>query len=125
MRALDQVVSCHDYNLGNAVYLFAIEANYVPLNRATTFSNLTFMLDGDVVATHVHIPDNSSKEVSYNVPIYTNTSLQHGDHSIVIYQAAKSTNDQDHTLLLFDRAIYTCVFLFYSCAVTDRSMYQL
>jgi hypothetical protein len=94
--------------LGTAIYLYAIEANYIP-NGITTMSNLTIQLDGETVGTHHHQPDYSISQVSYNVSIYTNTAMQNGDHSIIVSQVASSTGDQGHSLLLFDYAIYTYV----------------
>lgn len=96
---------------GTAIYLFGIEPNFIP-NGITTFSNLTIQLDGEVVGHYLHIPDNTL-DVAYNVPIYANPSIQNGQHSVVVSMAAGSTDDKDHSLLLFDYAIYTYVHLTY------------
>jgi hypothetical protein len=92
---------------GTAIYLFGIEANLV--DGVTTRSNLTFEIDGEPVGKRLHSPNLAIRNVSYNVPIYTNASLAYGDHSIKVTQAAISTDEKDHTLFLFDYAIYTCV----------------
>ncbi|KAI0778899.1 hypothetical protein BD413DRAFT_447284, partial [Trametes elegans] len=85
---------------GIAVYVFNIVVNSIPL--VTTFTNLTFILDGAHVGNYVHEPDGSS-EILYDVPVYTNTTLPHTSHTLVI----STGPGLNASLVLFDYIIYT------------------
>ncbi|TDL24135.1 hypothetical protein BD410DRAFT_109396 [Rickenella mellea] len=87
------------YN-GSAIYVYGILANHIP--STTTATNLTFTLDGAVVGTFVHVPDNSSNFV-YNVPFYANSSVPLGEHTLHIESNAVTQS----ALVLFDYAVYT------------------
>ena len=84
---------------GNAVYVY----NIIP-NSADTFIDtylaLDFHLDGDLVSTFTRFADSSSV-IEFNALVYSNTSLEEGEHTLVM--AAEDIQ----TLILFDYIEYT------------------
>ena len=91
---------------GTAVYVFNIIVDTdVDLEESilgfTTDTNVVFFLDDAPVGQYTHIPDNSD-EVLYQVPVYTNTSLHNGEHTLVMH-----TGRDTDSLALFDYIIYT------------------
>ena len=86
--------------VGSAVYAYNIIANQLPF--ITTLTNLTFSIDGHIVGTYMHIPENVTNTFEYGVLVYANTSLPYGRH--VLAMSAAGTND---SLILFDYFIYT------------------
>ena len=90
---------------GVAVYVYGITPNSMSAGRTdvTTFMNLSFVLDDEHVGNYVHQP-NESSVVEYNVPVYVNTSLSNGGHSLLIQFGGSSPS-----LFLFDYVVYTAV----------------
>ena len=88
---------------GSAVYVFNLIANIIDNGYVTTFTNLTFHIDGDQVGSYTHEPDNSAPAIQYNVCVYQNTTLPHGQHQLEM-RSASITKD---SLILFDYIIYT------------------
>ena len=86
---------------GNKTYLFNALANTVDVDQDTA-TNMTFSLDGETVGTFDHVPS-SSTEFQYNVPVYTNQSLENMQHELVI----EARNGPQPSLILFDYIIYT------------------
>ena len=86
---------------GTAVYVYNLVANRVLIPGTTTFTNLTFHIDGEHVGQFVHVPDETT-DVLYRVPVYSNASLVYKTHSMEI--RAGGTNP---SLVLFDYAEYT------------------
>jgi len=86
---------------GTAVYAYCILANTYS-NSYTTFTNLSFSIDGSQVGTFSHIPDGSSSFL-YNTLVYSNTSIPNGTHTFVL-RAPTGTNN---SLVLFDYVQYT------------------
>ncbi|KAH9897641.1 hypothetical protein C8Q73DRAFT_681994 [Cubamyces lactineus] len=84
---------------GRAVYVFKLIANTVP--SISTFTALDFYLDDSFVDTYYHRP-NRSTGIVYDVPVYVNTTLANGPHTLVISTAARNVS-----LVLFDYMIYT------------------
>lgn len=84
---------------GVALYTFCIMPNTY---NYSTFANYTFSIDGDFVGSYQHKPD-GSQNISYQVPVYTNTSLANEAHEFIIHIPRGSTP----TLVLFDYVIYT------------------
>lgn len=84
---------------GTAVYAYAILANTLTF---TALTNLTFMLDGALVGSFVHVPSNSGF-YQYGFPIYANSSLTNEQHTFRI-EAAGGPNG---SLILFDNLLYT------------------
>lgn len=85
---------------GQAVYVFNIIANVVLFTETTT--TLFFSLDGEAVGHYAHSADLFSPQVMYNVVVYANQSLPHGNHTLVI-----SAEGTDPSLVLFDYVVYT------------------
>ncbi|RPD82863.1 hypothetical protein L226DRAFT_607915 [Lentinus tigrinus ALCF2SS1-7] len=85
---------------GTAVYVYNVIANTVPYT--TTYTSLTFSLDGEQVGSYVHVPTSDSA-FQYDVPVYTNANLANKQHTLVI-EAAGDTNS---SLILFDYIVYT------------------
>ena len=85
---------------GSAVYVYNIIVNQLP--STTTFTNLSFWIDSDLVGNYMHIPRNTTPTFEYGVLIYANTSLPNGQHFLVM--SAGGSND---SLILFDRLVYT------------------
>ncbi|KAI0754142.1 hypothetical protein C8Q80DRAFT_348017 [Daedaleopsis nitida] len=85
---------------GTAVYVYNIMANTIPY--VDTLANLTFNLDGNVVATYVHQPT-SSTDYDYNVNVFRVENLEDTDHVLEM----QSVGDTKPSLILFDYAIYS------------------
>jgi len=68
----------------------------------TTFTNLTFSIDGVQVGDFSYNPDGSDAYV-YNALVYANTSIPNGNHTFVLHvpQGANAS------LVLFDYIEYT------------------
>ena len=84
---------------GSAVYAFVLLANQIP--RTTTFTNLTFHIDGALAGQFNHLPD-SSTDILYNVPVFAHTGLSYTSHEFEIHMGGSG-----HSLLLFDYVVYT------------------
>jgi hypothetical protein len=63
---------------------------------------MTFTLDGHLAGNYTHTPTNST-EYQYNVPVYTETSLENVQHTLKV-EAQAGTGG---SYLAFDYAIYT------------------
>ncbi|KAH9854312.1 hypothetical protein C2E23DRAFT_726322, partial [Lenzites betulinus] len=85
---------------GSAVYVFNLIGNAVHLT--TTFTNLSFTLDGVAVHNYVHSPDPSGPQILYGVPVYSNASLPDGPHTLEIRTTGKAM-----AVVLFDYIVYT------------------
>ncbi len=86
---------------GTAVYVYNALANKV--TNADTGTYLTFVLDGSLVGLYQHTPTDTTL-FDYNIPVYTNRSLQNEEHQLVI-QASGAM--QSPSLILFDYVVYT------------------
>ncbi|KAI0333960.1 hypothetical protein GY45DRAFT_1207957, partial [Cubamyces sp. BRFM 1775] len=84
---------------GRAVYVFNMIANTIPY--VSTVTALDFNLDGAFVDSYYHQP-NSSAGIVYDVPVYVNTTLVDGPHTLVMTTAISNVS-----LVLFDYIIYT------------------
>ena len=84
---------------GTAVYAFAILANHVP--STTTFTNLTFHIDGMSVGSFTHWPD-SSTDILYNVSVFNQSNLPSSLHEFEIHMGGSTAS-----LMLFDYIVYT------------------
>ena len=84
--------------LGQAIYVFFLLANNIPY--VTTFTNLSFTLDGEHMDVFSHEPTDSP-DYDYNVPVFAKTDVPTGRHSMNV--VATGAN---HSLLLFDYVIY-------------------
>ncbi|KAI0640173.1 hypothetical protein C8Q77DRAFT_1024669, partial [Trametes polyzona] len=84
---------------GQAVYVFNMVANNVSI-APTTAANLSFTLDGELVGHYTHQPDLSGPTLLYQVPVYVNTNLPHGEHTLVMSAAGRSN-------IIFDYIVYT------------------
>lgn len=89
--------------LGTAVYAYFILVNFV--QGVTTNTSLNITLDDQAPVQFTHLPNPSSEDYEYNVPIYTNTEIPDGPHTLSI------TSDSISSLLLFDYVLYTCVII--------------
>lgn len=72
-----------------------------------THMNLDFSIDGEQVGIYRHDPA-AGNTIHYNVPVYSNASLSHTQHQIVIRSIAPLINNE-HSLLMFDYAVYRFV----------------
>ncbi|KZT06163.1 uncharacterized protein LAESUDRAFT_726375 [Laetiporus sulphureus 93-53] len=83
---------------GTAIWVYCI----IPFSQVNvvTFVNLTFELDGDYVGAFSHQSDDY---MSYNITVYSNTSMENQDHTLVM----TLRNDIDASVALFDWAQYT------------------
>ena len=84
---------------GTSVYVFNIIANN--LTGTTTFTNLTFWIDNQLVGNFMHSPE-STEAFFYSVPVYVNESLSDGQHTLQMNAGGTS-----ESLILFDRIVYT------------------
>ncbi|KAI0364974.1 hypothetical protein BV20DRAFT_789014 [Pilatotrama ljubarskyi] len=85
---------------GVAVYVFNMLANNV--SATTTVTSLAFAIDGEHVGSYTHAPDLTTSQILYNVPVYTNTALGNGKHTIEIFASQTFSS-----LILFDYIVYT------------------
>lgn len=85
---------------GTAVYVYGIIANMI--TGIITLTNLTFLIDGIPSGTFSHYPTTSTV-FEYNVLLYSNTSLQNAEHTIVM----NASSDPNASLVLFDYLVYT------------------
>ena len=85
---------------GTAVYVFHLIANSFP--STTTFTNLTFHIDGEYVGNYTHIPDSSLDRIMYRVPVYANETLSNTQHTF-----ETRTSGTIASLILFDFIVYT------------------
>ncbi|KIM72093.1 hypothetical protein PILCRDRAFT_829994 [Piloderma croceum F 1598] len=81
-----------------AVYAYCILDNNVSY---TTFTNLTFSIDGSLVGSFSHTPDGSGTFL-YNQTVYANDSVPNGDHTFIIH----SPRGMNASLVLFDYVEY-------------------
>lgn len=90
---------------GTAVYVYNILVNkpYPGQEGLTTFTNISFYLDGEYAATYVHFPEDFTNTV-YNVLVYSTTALPNNTHTLRIGVYGPSSS-----LVLFDYATYTVV----------------
>ncbi|KAM5539186.1 hypothetical protein V8D89_007059 [Ganoderma adspersum] len=82
---------------GSALYVFNILPNSVP--GTTTYTNISFTIDGESAGRFTRTPDSSST-ILYNQLVYHNTALDYGPHTLVMTPA-------NVTLILFDYLVYT------------------
>ncbi|KAI0640179.1 hypothetical protein C8Q77DRAFT_1020693, partial [Trametes polyzona] len=86
---------------GQAVYVFNMLSDYIP--TVATFTNLTFVLDGEHVANYTRKSVSQGPQpLHYHEPVYVNTSLQDGEHTLVM-----SAGGGGESLILFDYLVYT------------------
>lgn len=108
--------------VGQAVYVYNIIANAV--KRTTTLTSLVFTIDGVYVDQYIHTPDPAGPLLLYKVPVYVNSSLPHGIHTLVI-----SAGGTEPSLILFDYIVYTvdepAVSLSLSLTGTSRTSFSL
>ncbi|RPD64703.1 hypothetical protein L226DRAFT_37398 [Lentinus tigrinus ALCF2SS1-7] len=86
---------------GTALYVYHLLANTLNSGQTTTFTNLTFFMDGQYAGQFIHESDNTS-DILYNVLVFNQTNLSHQRHSF-----KSVTNGPTAALILFDYAIYT------------------
>lgn len=85
---------------GSAVYVYNMILDQGP-SDVTILTNLTFLMDNVDVGNFYRAPKNID-QVLYRVPVYVNTTLPYGSHSLRIRA------DGPHaSLILFDSADYT------------------
>ncbi|EIW63798.1 uncharacterized protein TRAVEDRAFT_80075, partial [Trametes versicolor FP-101664 SS1] len=84
---------------GSAVYVYHILANAAAATAGS--AGLAFFLDDDFVGTFTYVSD-GEEDVQYNVPVYTNTSVPHGTHTLRVETSGPATPD-----VLFDYIVYT------------------
>lgn len=90
---------------GTAVYVFFILA--WP-NGQYTNTQFDVVLDGATVGAYIQPPmNNNAATFQYNVPVYANANLRAGSHALTI---TGKTGASDPVFMLFDYAVYTCVF---------------
>ncbi|KAI0091410.1 hypothetical protein BDY19DRAFT_624562 [Irpex rosettiformis] len=82
---------------GTAVYIFNIL-----VKQALTNVNIT--LDGQLVNTYAHTPD-LTNQFAYNASVFSKENIPYGEHTVGV-----SAFGPNQTNVLFDYAIYTCVF---------------
>ncbi|KAI0830829.1 hypothetical protein BC628DRAFT_1336777 [Trametes gibbosa] len=85
---------------GQAVYVYNIIANTA--NDTVTTTTLVFNLDGEDVGSYTHLVDSTGPQLVYNQPVYINSSIPDGQHTLVI-----STGGTDKSLVMFDYIQYT------------------
>ncbi|KAH9886726.1 hypothetical protein C8Q73DRAFT_795208 [Cubamyces lactineus] len=88
---------------GHAVYVYHTIINTL-VSRASTRTNLTFLVDSEYVGNYLHSPTSSDNTpaVLYQMLVYSNDALEQGDHTLQIVASGNTT-----TLILFDYIIYT------------------
>jgi hypothetical protein len=69
--------------------------------------NVAFDIDGIRVGNFQHMPDPNSQVLFYDSVIYSNSSLRNDLHTMVITPIANSVQNEGHSLILFDYAVYS------------------
>ncbi|KAJ7192961.1 hypothetical protein GGX14DRAFT_379556 [Mycena pura] len=82
---------------GAAIYLFSFLPSEIPW--VTTLASLQFTLDGEMVGTYAHSPDNSST-YEYSVPVISLESFVNKPHTLVAEPVGTS-------YFIFDYVFYT------------------
>lgn len=90
------------FSSGTAIYAFFITANQA--KGATTFTNLSFTLDGNHESPFEHYPSPTTA-YEFNVTGFAKTGLENGNHVFIILNEIGS----DSSLALFDFLVYTSV----------------
>ncbi|TFY65485.1 hypothetical protein EVJ58_g1953 [Rhodofomes roseus] len=85
---------------GTAISVYCIIANLVE-SDITTFTNISFEMDGAPAGHYVHTPNKGNFE--YNVTVYSVAGLSNEQHTLIM-TAAQGTSP---SLVLFDWAMYT------------------
>ncbi|KAH9934654.1 uncharacterized protein B0H18DRAFT_977570, partial [Fomitopsis serialis] len=98
--------TAHDVALtftGTAIWVYCIVADF-DRQSITTFSNMSFELDGAAAGTYVHTPTGADQDnFEYNVTVYSVVGLSNVEHKLVM-TAGQGTSA---SLILFDWAMYT------------------
>ncbi|KAI1790962.1 hypothetical protein LXA43DRAFT_1013838 [Ganoderma leucocontextum] len=84
---------------GSAVYVFNMIANRH--GTTSTETHITFFIDDENVGQYDHTPNDTS-DFQYQVPVYTNSTLPYGEHSLKIV-----ADGTQLSLVLFDYVVYT------------------
>ena len=95
------------YFAGVAIWIFFILANANALGTiVVSNTNCNFTLDGVLVGSSNHQPNENTEDLQYNVTVFSASSLSNDLHEMVI-----STNNYPVNVYLnFDYAIYTYVY---------------
>lgn len=101
----DSVRSITMHFNGTAIYVHNVLANTVVTSPVPHLTSLLFVLDGVQVGTFLHEPT-SNTAYDYDVPVYTNESLENMEHMLEIRAV---TDPQISSLVLFDYAVYTFI----------------
>ncbi|KAI0784127.1 hypothetical protein C8Q75DRAFT_724994 [Abortiporus biennis] len=86
---------------GSAIYVFCIIAHTSVSPDGN--SNMTFFIDGQVVNTFLQTPNNDTS-LTYNFPVYVNTSLQTGIHTFMLQTGGLGSLK---SLTLLDYIVYS------------------
>ncbi|KAI0370454.1 hypothetical protein BV20DRAFT_913691, partial [Pilatotrama ljubarskyi] len=86
---------------GQAVYVFNLIANGIRAG-VTTFTNLSFTLDGAPAGSYTHLPDDQAHTIMYDVLVFSNASMPAGWHKLNVVAGGPTPS-----LILFDYIIYT------------------
>ena len=96
---------------GISIWVFFILANNNTSPGVTSNTQCNFTLDGKLVSTFNHQPNESTDALQYNATAFTTSGLSNSQHQLVI-----STNDfPSFSFLNFDYAIYTYVYFAIPC----------
>jgi hypothetical protein len=87
---------------GTEVYVFCILAN--TRDAPNGFSEMYFLIDGQVAGTFSHTPSNGAPQFIYNVPVFVANSLSPGLHSLTIQNGQVGG---PKSLVLFDYLVYS------------------
>ncbi|KZT64255.1 hypothetical protein DAEQUDRAFT_741413 [Daedalea quercina L-15889] len=89
---------------GIAIWVYCVVPNFTNHSTGAISSvNVTFQLDGEMHGYYMHQPDGTDATFLYNVTVYSNTSLESGQHTLVMTPQALVGG----TYLGFDWAQYT------------------
>ncbi|KAI0659552.1 hypothetical protein C8Q70DRAFT_1053905 [Cubamyces menziesii] len=90
---------------GHAIYVYNIVL-HAPVPHVSNLTNLEFYIDDEHVGSFVHFANASQQTtlppVSYQMLVYSNNSLEEGEHALEI----RTANDTG-SLVLFDYLVYT------------------
>ncbi|KAI0659554.1 hypothetical protein C8Q70DRAFT_117251 [Cubamyces menziesii] len=89
---------------GHAVYVFNMVVNIIIPGGVVTTTDLAFYIDNDYMASFSHSPpsNNSQPSVFYNKLVYSNDSLEQGEHTLQIRSSGNTK-----ALTLFDYVVYS------------------
>ncbi|KAF8986043.1 hypothetical protein BDQ17DRAFT_1259854 [Cyathus striatus] len=90
--------------IGTAIYVFcALVASF---SHPYGYSNMAFYIDDELVGHFEKTPPDNQGDYTYNISVYSNTSLSAGEHTFML-RNGQFGNVGNNSLTLLDYIVYT------------------